>query len=65
MGAVHEESIARCRPLEDRASLAISAFLLWDLGEAAVRLAIGADAPTGAKIIEAYTRMALREMDAI
>ena len=65
MGAVLEETIARCRPVADRASLAISAFLLWDLGEAAVRLGIGAEAPTGAKIIEAYTRMALREMDAI
>ena len=65
MGAVLEETIARCRPVEDRASLAISAFLLWDLGEAAVRLAIGGDASTGAKIIEAYTRMALREMDAM
>ena len=65
MGAVLAETISRARSVVDKEAVAVSAFLLWDLGEAAVRLAIGADEQTGAKIIAAYTRMALREFDAI
>ena len=63
MGRVLEDTVARVRPGADRELLAVSTFLLWELGEATVRLAIGADDATGARMIEAYTRMALRELE--
>ena len=62
MGRVLADAVARARPVADRDALAVTTFLLWDLGEATVRLAIAADEPTGARMIEAYTRMALREL---
>ena len=58
MGRVLADAVARARPVADRDALAVTTFLLWDLGEATVRLAIAADETTGARMIDAYTRMA-------
>ncbi len=39
-----------------------SAFLIWELGEATIRLAIGVASEEGAALVAAYKRMALREI---
>lgn len=39
-----------------------AAFLIWEMGEATIRLAIAVDAVEGAALVEAYKRMALREI---
>jgi AcrR family transcriptional regulator len=41
---------------------ATTAFLVWQLGEAAVRLAISLDRVSGDAVIEAFKRMTLREI---
>jgi AcrR family transcriptional regulator len=41
---------------------ATTAFLVWQLGEAAVRLAISLDRASGNAVIEAFKRMTLREI---
>jgi AcrR family transcriptional regulator len=41
---------------------ATTAFLIWQLGESAVRLAISLDRLSGAAVIEAFKRMTLREI---
>ena len=55
-------AMARVRPDASRAELALSAFLVMDLGEAAMRLAISVDRAEGDALVEAYKRMALREI---
>lgn len=39
-----------------------AAFLIWEMGEATIRLAIAVEAAEGAALVEAYKRMALREI---
>lgn len=39
-----------------------TAFLIWEMGEATIRLAIAVDPAEGAALVEAYKRMALREI---
>jgi AcrR family transcriptional regulator len=39
-----------------------AAFLIWEMGEATVRLAIAVEATEGAALVKAYKRMALREI---
>jgi hypothetical protein len=43
-------------------ALETTAFLVWQMGEAAVRLAISVDRQEGDRLVEAYKRMALREL---
>jgi AcrR family transcriptional regulator len=62
MGAYLASVVARVRPDADVERLRVVSFLLWDLGEATVRLAIASDAATGAALVAAYTRMAIREL---
>jgi AcrR family transcriptional regulator len=62
MGALLAETVARVRPDLNRAHLDVTTFLLWELGDATVRLAIASDERTGAELVDTYTRMALREM---
>jgi AcrR family transcriptional regulator len=62
MGAVLAETVARARPGRDLMRLRVTTFLLWELGDATVRLAIASDEETGAELVATYTRMALREM---
>jgi hypothetical protein len=39
-----------------------AAFLIWEMGEATIRLAIAVAPAEGAALVEAYKRMALREI---
>ncbi len=61
-GAVLAEVMARCRPEADRAALEASAFLVMQLGEATMRLAISVDRAEGDRLVETYKRMALAEI---
>jgi AcrR family transcriptional regulator len=61
-GAVLAGILARLRPDADPAALATSAFLVMQLGEATMRLAISVDRSEGDGLVEAYKRMALREI---
>ena len=54
--------MARARPEVDRKSLEMSAFLVMQLGEAAMRIAISVPREEGDAVVEAYTRMALSEI---
>lgn len=55
---------ARLRPETDPAELASTAFLIWQLGEATMRLAVSVDRAEGDRLVQAYKRMALRELAA-
>jgi len=54
--------LKRLRPGADPMELETTAFLVWQMGEAAVRLAISVDREEGDRLVEAYKRMALREL---
>ncbi|RVD60932.1 TetR/AcrR family transcriptional regulator [Mesorhizobium sp. M2D.F.Ca.ET.185.01.1.1] len=54
--------LKRLRPDADPVELETTAFLVWQMGEAAVRLAISVDREEGDRLVEAYKRMALREL---
>jgi AcrR family transcriptional regulator len=54
--------LKRLRPDADPAQLETTAFLVWQMGEAAVRLAISVDREEGDRLVEAYKAMALREL---
>jgi AcrR family transcriptional regulator len=55
-------AMARAHPRADRKALERSAFLMWELGEAAMRLAIGAGPTEGRALVHAYVRMTVREL---
>jgi hypothetical protein len=44
--------------------MSVTAFLIWQLGEATMRLAVSVDRTEGDRLVAAYTRMALRELAA-
>ncbi len=54
--------LKRLRPDEDAAALETSAFLIWQLGEATMRLAVSGDRAEGDRLVTAYKRMALSEL---
>lgn len=54
----------RLRPERDPAELTSAAFLIWQLGEATMRLAISVDRAEGDRLVEIYKRMALGELTA-
>lgn len=54
--------LIRLRPDDDREALKASAFLVWQLGEATMRLAVAVGREEGDAIVEAYKRMAVREL---
>ena len=54
--------LKRLRPAADPVELETTAFLVWQMGEAAVRLAISVDREEGDRLVEAYKAMALREL---
>ena len=54
--------LKRVRPDADPVELETTAFLVWQMGEAAVRLAISVDREEGDRLVAAYKRMALREL---
>jgi len=61
-GAILAEAMARVHPHADPEKIATSAFLIWHLGEAAMRLAISHDRERGRALVEAHKRMTLREI---
>lgn len=54
--------LKRLRPHADPAVLKSTAFLVWQMGEAAMRLAISVERQEGDRLVAAYKRMALREL---
>jgi AcrR family transcriptional regulator len=63
-GALLAAALQRVRPDADRDRIAIRAFLVMNLGEATMRLAIAVGREEGAALVEAYKEMALRELAA-
>jgi AcrR family transcriptional regulator len=61
-GALLAEAMARVRPRADRAALENTAFLVMQLGEATMRLAVSVDRRQGDALVEGYKRMVLREI---
>lgn len=61
-GALLAAVIRRVHPGADPEKAAASAFLVWQLGEATMRLAISLPRQEGDAIVEAYKRMMLREI---
>ena len=61
-GATLAGVIARLKPDADRQGIEQSAFLIMHLGEATMRLAISVERKEGDALVEAYKRMALREI---
>ena len=62
MGELLASTVARVRPRLDPRHLSVTTFLLWDLGDATVRLAIASDEESGAEMVATYTRMAVRQL---
>ncbi|MDX8525064.1 TetR/AcrR family transcriptional regulator [Mesorhizobium sp. MSK_1335] len=54
--------LKRLRPAADPVELETIAFLVWQMGEAAMRLAISVDREEGDRLVAAYKAMALREL---
>lgn len=54
--------VHRVRGRADTKRVEQAAFLIWEMGEATIRLAIAVDPAEGAALVTAYKRMALREI---
>ncbi|PLP60036.1 TetR family transcriptional regulator [Mesorhizobium loti] len=54
--------LMRLHPGADPDALETSAFLIWQLGEATMRLAVSVDRTEGDRLVTAYKRMALSEL---
>lgn len=61
-GALLAAVVARLKPRADRAKLEVSAFLLWHLVGATVRLAISVERAEGDALVGTVKRMILREL---
>jgi AcrR family transcriptional regulator len=61
-GALLAAVMRRVHPGANPEKIAASAFLVWQLGEATMRLAISLSRKEGDAIVEAYKRMTLREI---
>jgi len=61
-GKLLADILVPLRPGADPAEIATSAFLVWQLGEATMRLAISLGAQEGEAVVSAYKRMALGEL---
>jgi AcrR family transcriptional regulator len=61
-GALLAETMARVRPAADPAALEASAFLVMQLGEATMRIAVSVDRAEGDALVATYLRMALGEI---
>lgn len=62
-GGLLAAAMARAHPGADPERLAATALLIWQMGEAAMRLAIALDREDGGRVVEAYKRMTLRELE--
>ncbi|RWI25117.1 MAG: TetR/AcrR family transcriptional regulator [Mesorhizobium sp.] len=54
--------LKRLRPGTDTVAMETAALLVWQMGEAVMRLAISVDREEGDRLVAAYKRMALREL---
>jgi AcrR family transcriptional regulator len=61
-GALLADAMIRVHPGIARDDIATAAFLVWQLGEATMRLAISVDRKEGEALVESYKRMTLREI---
>lgn len=61
-GALLAAAMLRVHPGADPKLVAPSAFLIWQLGEAAMRLAISLPRAEGDAVVDAFKRMTLREL---
>jgi AcrR family transcriptional regulator len=61
-GGMLAEAMRKVHGDAQRERIEQSAFLIWELGEATIRLAIGVASEEGAALVAAYKRMALREI---
>lgn len=61
-GALLADAMARVRPRADRAALENTAFLVMQLGEATMRLAVSVERRQGDALVAGYKRMVLREI---
>ena len=61
-GGLLAEAILRVYPGSDAGQVRASAFLIWHLGEATMRLAISCAPEEGRDLVEAFTRMSLRDI---
>jgi AcrR family transcriptional regulator len=61
-GKLLADMLIPLKPGSDAAELATSAFLVWQLGEATMRLAISLGRDEGDAVVAAYKRMALHEL---
>ena len=63
-GAMLAAVLERLSPDADRAAIATRAFLIMNLGEATMRLAISVERKEGDALVAAFKQMALRELSA-
>ncbi|WCM48928.1 TetR family transcriptional regulator [Pseudomonas sp. WJP1] len=61
-GAMLAQAMQRVAPGADMQRLADSAFLIWHLGEATMRLAVSSGPEEGRRLVEAFKRMSLHEI---
>lgn len=61
-GELLAEAMLRVHPHSDARQVRESAFLIWHLGEATMRLAISCAPQEGRGLVEAFKRMSLREI---
>ena len=61
-GALLAAAMRRVHPRADPKKIASSALLIWQLGEATMRLAISQSRSEGARLVDAFKRMTLREI---
>jgi AcrR family transcriptional regulator len=61
-GTMLAQAMARAHKARDPGQFTVKAFMIWQLGEAAMRLAIGVDEKEGAAIVSAFREMTLREI---
>ena len=54
--------MVRLRPDADPDRVGATAFLIWQLGEATMRLAVSHGPAEGAALVEAFKRMTVREL---
>ena len=59
-GAILATAIRRVRPKADARKIGALAFLIWQLGEDTMRLALAHKRSEGAMLVDAYKRMSLR-----
>ncbi len=61
-GGLLAAAMTRARPEVDPAAIAATAFLVWHLGEATMRLAISTTPDEGRALVEAFKQMSVREI---